>query len=346
MDFINQPLRIKNTVLKNRIGMSPMCMYSAIDGFATDWHLVHYGSRAAGGTGLIIQEATAITPDGRITPYDLGIWRDDHIPQLRKITQFVSSFGAVPAIQLAHAGRKASHDKPANGGKYLLPENGGWQTVAPSAVQFSPDTNLPTALTEYGIRQVIELFAKAALRAVIAGYKIIEIHAAHGYLLQEFLSPLSNIRTDEYGGGFENRIRLLVEVVEAVKQVIPEEMPLLVRVSASEWTEGGWTIDETVKLAHVLSEKGVDLMDCSSGGNIADAKMPLGPLYQVPFAEAVRKTGMKTAAVGLITTPEQADSILRNGQADIVLLGRELLRNPYFALQAGADYPEQDLRGK
>ena len=331
MDFINQPLRIKNTVLKNRIGMSPMCMYSAIDGFATDWHLVHYGSRAAGGTGLIIQEATAITPDGRITPYDLGIWRDDHIPQLRKITQFVSSFGAVPAIQLAHAGRKASHDKPANGGKYLLPENGGWQTVAPSAVQFSPDTNLPTALTEYGIRQVIELFAKAALRAVIAGYKIIEIHAAHGYLLQEFLSPLSNIRTDEYGGGFENRIRLLVEVVEAVKQVIPEEMPLLVRVSASEWTEGGWTIDETVKLAHVLSEKGVDLMDCSSGGNIADAKMPLGPLYQVPFAEAVRKTGMKTAAVGLITTPEQADSILRN---------------PYFALQAGADYPEQYLRGK
>lgn len=346
MDFINQPLRIKNTVLKNRIGMSPMCMYSAIDGFATDWHLVHYGSRAAGGTGLIIQEATAITPDGRITPYDLGIWRDDHIPQLRKITQFVSSFGAVPAIQLAHAGRKASHDKPANGGKYLLPENGGWQTVAPSAVQFSPDTNLPTALTEYGIRQVIELFAKAALRAVIAGYKIIEIHAAHGYLLQEFLSPLSNIRTDEYGGGFENRIRLLVEVVEAVKQVIPEEMPLLVRVSASEWTEGGWTIDETVKLAHVLSEKGVDLMDCSSGGNIADAKMPLGPLYQVPFAEAVRKTGMKTAAVGLITTPEQADSILRNGQADIVLLGRELLRNPYFTLQAGADYPEQYLRGK
>ena len=346
MDFINQPLRIKNTVLKNRIGMSPMCMYSAIDGFATDWHLVHYGSRAAGGTGLIIQEATAITPDGRITPYDLGIWRDDHIPQLRKITQFVSSFGAVPAIQLAHAGRKASHDKPANGGKYLLPENGGWQTVAPSAVQFSPDTNLPTALTEYGIRQVIELFAKAALRALIAGYKIIEIHAAHGYLLQEFLSPLSNIRTDEYGGGFENRIRLLVEVVEAVKQVIPEEMPLLVRVSASEWTEGGWTIDETVKLAHVLSEKGVDLMDCSSGGNIADAKMPLGPLYQVPFAEAVRKTGMKTAAVGLITTPEQADSILRNGQADIVLLGRELLRNPYFALQAGADYPEQYLRGK
>ena len=341
MDFINQPLRIKNTVLKNRIGMSPMCMYSAIDGFATDWHLVHYGSRAAGGTGLIIQEATAITPDGRITPYDLGIWKDEHIEQLKKITGFISSQGAVPAIQLAHAGRKASHDIPVRGGKYLLPENGGWQTVAPSAVQFSPDTNLPTALTEYGIRQVIELFAKAALRAVIAGYKIIEIHAAHGYLLQEFLSPLSNIRTDEYGGGFENRIRLLVEVVEAVKQVIPEEMPLLVRVSASEWTEGGWTIDETVKLAHVLSEKGVDLMDCSSGGNIADAKMPLGPLYQVPFAEAVRKTGMKTAAVGLITTPEQADSILRNGQADIVLLGRELLRNPYFALQAGADYPEQ-----
>lgn len=346
MDLINQPLRIKNSVLKNRIGMSPMCMYSAADGFATDWHLAHYGARATGGTALIIQEATAVTPEGRITPYDLGIWKDEHIEQLKKITGFISSQGAVPAIQLAHAGRKASHDKPANGGKFLSPEHGGWQTVAPSAVPFSPETNVPTALTEYGIYQIIELFAKAARRAVKAGYRIIEIHAAHGYLIQEFMSPLSNHRNDEYGGSFENRIRLLLQVVEAVKRVIPDEMPLFVRVSASEWTEGGWTIDETVKLAEILMEKGVDLMDCSSGGNIADAKMAPGPLYQVPFAEAVHNTGIKTAAVGLITTPQQVNSILEKGQADLVLLGRELLRNPYFALQAGADFPEQYLRGK
>lgn len=346
MNYINQPLTIKNITLKNRIGMSPMCMYSAVDGFATDWHLVHYGARAIGGTALIIQEATAVTPEGRITPYDLGIWKDEHITMYRKIINFILSQGAVPAIQLAHAGRKASHDKPSNGGKFLSHENGGWQTVGPSAIPFSAETAPPKELTIAEIQEVIGLFAKASERAVKAGYQIIEIHSAHGYLLQEFLSPISNYRTDEYGGSFENRIRLLVEVVEAVKQVIPEEMPLFVRVSASEWTEGGWTIDETVKLAEILSEKGVDVMDCSSGGNIATAKIPLEPLYQVPFAEAVRKTGMKTASVGLITTPQQVNSILEKGQADIVLLGRELLRNPYFPLQTGVEFPEQYARSK
>ena len=326
--------------------MSPMCMYSATDGFANDWHLVHYGTRAVGGTALIIQEATAVTPEGRITPYDLGIWKDEHIQMYRKITDFILSQGAVPAIQLAHAGRKASHDKPSNGGKFLSPENGGWQTVGPSPIPFSDETDTPKELTISEIQDVIELFVKASERAVKAGYQIIEIHSAHGYLLQEFLSPASNHRTDEYGGIFENRIRLLLEVVEAVKHVIPDEMPMFVRVSSTEWTEGGWTIDETVKLAEILLEKGVDLMDCSSGGNIATARIALEPLYQVPFAEAVRKTGMKTASVGLITTPQQVNSILEKGQADIVLLGRELLRNPYFPLQAGVKFPEQYARSK
>ena len=243
MNFINQPLKIKNITLKNRLGMSPMCMYSATDGFANDWHLVHYGTRAVGGTALIIQEATAVTPEGRITPYDLGIWKDEHIQMYRKITDFILSQGAVPAIQLAHAGRKASHDKPSNGGKFLSPENGGWQTVGPSPIPFSDETDTPKELTISEIQDVIELFVKASVRAVKAGYQIIEIHSAHGYLLQEFLSPVSNHRTDQYGGIFENRIRLLVEVVEAVKHVIPDEMPMFVRVSSTEWTDGGWTID-------------------------------------------------------------------------------------------------------
>lgn len=346
MKLINQPLKIKNITLKNRLGMSPMCMYSAIDGFASDWHLVHYGTRAMGGSALIIQEATAVAPVGRITPYDLGIWKDEHIDVYRKITDFILSQGVVPAIQLAHAGRKASHDKPAHGGKFLTPEKGGWQTVAPSAIPFSAETAIPKALTTTEIQEIIHWFVKASERAVKAGYQIIEIHSAHGYLLQEFLSPLSNQRTDKYGGIFENRIRLLVEIVEAVKQVIPKEMPLFIRVSASEWTDGGWTIEDTLKLAKILLEKGVDVMDCSSGGNIATARIALEPLYQVSFAEAVRKTGMKTASVGLITTPEQVNSILEKGQSDIVLLGRELLRNPYFPLQAGVEFPEQYARSK
>ncbi|MHB9056802.1 MAG: NADH:flavin oxidoreductase/NADH oxidase [Paludibacteraceae bacterium] len=346
MNFINQPLTLKNVTLKNRIGMSPMCMYSSVDGFATDWHLVHYGTRAIGGVGLIMQEATAVAPEGRITPFDLGIWKDEHIPLLKKITEFITSYGAVPGIQLGHAGRKASHDKPSNGGKLLLPENGGWQTAAPSAIPFSPETNVPTELTENGIREVIGKFAESAQRAVKAGYKIIEIHAAHGYLIQEFLSPVSNHRTDNYGGSFENRIRILLDIVDAVKSMTPGNMPLFVRVSATEWTEGGWTIEETVNLAKILIEKGVDLMDCSTGGNIPHAKIPLEPLYQVPFAEAVHKTGMRTAAIGLITDKEQVNTILEKEQADIVMIGRELLRNPYFALQAGADYPLQYLRAK
>lgn len=346
MDFINQPLTIKNITLKNRLGMSPMCMYSATDGFATDWHLAHYGARAMGGTALIIQEATAVTPEGRITPYDLGIWKDEHIPMYKRITDFIISQGAVPAIQLAHAGRKASHDKPANGGKFLSPENGGWQTVAPSPIPFSKDSDVPKELSLDEIQHVIDLFAKGAERAVKAGYKIIEIHSAHGYLLQEFLSPLSNQRTDKYGGSLENRILLLTEVIEAVKKVIPADMPLFVRVSATDWVEGGWTMKDTVKLAKVLLDLGVDLIDCSSGGNSPTARIPLEPLYQVPFASAVRESGILTSAVGLITTPKQVNSILQKEQADIVLLGRELLRNPYFALQAGVEFPEQYARAK
>lgn len=346
MDYINQKLTIKNITLKNRIGMSPMCMYSATDGFATDWHLVHYGTRAIGGTALIIQEATAVTPEGRITPYDLGIWKDEHITMYQKITDFILSQGVVPAIQLAHAGRKASHDKPANGGHFLTPENGGWQTVGSSPIPFSEETDAPKELAISEIQDIIELFAKAAVRAVKSGFQIIEIHAAHGYLLQEFLSPLSNQRSDEYGGSFENRIRILLEVVDIVKNVVPSEMPIFVRISASEWTDGGWTIDETVKLAEILLKKGVDVMDCSSGGNIVNAKIPLEPKYQVTFSEKVRKTGMKTAAVGLITSAGEVNSILANGQADIVLLGRELLRNPYFPLQARVEFPEQYARSK
>ena len=326
--------------------MSPMCMYSATDGFASDWHFVHYGTRAMGGTALIIQEATAVTPEGRITPYDLGIWKDEHISMYHKITDFILSQGAIPAIQLAHAGRKASHDKPANGGKFLTPENGGWQTVGPSPIPFSSETAPPQELTINEIREIIQAFTRAAERAVKAGYKIIEIHAAHGYLLQEFLSTISNHRTDEYGGSFENRIRLVTEVVESVRKVIPQEMPLFIRISASDWVVGGWTIRDSVKLAEVLKNKGVDLIDCSSGGNSLLAKIPFEPLYQVPFAEAIKQRGILTAAIGLITNPKQINTILKKEQADIVLLGRELLRNPFFPLQAGIDFPEQYVRSR
>lgn len=335
MATLFSPLKIKDVELRNRIAVSPMCQYSAKDGFANDWHLVHLGSRAVGGAGLVIVEAPAVSPEGRITPDDLGIWTDEHVAPLRRIVDFIHAQGSVAGIQVAHAGRKASKTSPWNGDRFLDLEEGGWHTVAPSAMPFSEGDRLPHALTPEGIENVIIDFHAAAKRALDAGFKVLEIHGAHGYLLHEFLSPLSNLRTDNYGGSFENRTRLLLEVTEAVRLVWPEEYPLFVRISSTDWVEGGWTGSDSVKLATLLKEKGVDLIDCSSGGNIPNVKIPAGPDYQVEFAEAVRKgAGIMTGAVGIITMPEQAERIIAGERADIVLLARELLRDPYFPLHA------------
>ncbi len=346
------PLTIGNVTLKNRIAMSPMCQYSAINGFANDWHIVHYGTRAAGGAGLVIMEAGAVSPDGCITPGDIGIWSDDHVPGLNRIVSFIHQQGSLAGIQLAHAGRKASCAIPSAGGKQLDLDNGGWQTIAPSEMPFMPGERAPQPLCKEGIDNVISNFRKAAERALTAGFNVIEIHSAHGYLLQEFLSPLSNHRNDEYGGLFENRIRLLKEVVSAVRTVWKAGNPIFVRISSTDWTEGGWTPEESVRLASILKESGVDLVDCSSGGNVYNAIIPAAPGFQVPFSEAIRKTGILTSAVGLITNVQQAESILQEDKADLILMGRELLRNPYFplkaAMQLGDDikWPAQYLRAK
>ena len=352
MSKLFSPLTIKNVTLKNRIGLSPMCQYSATDGFANDWHMVHLGTRAAGGTGLIIAEATAVSPEGRISPADLGLWKDEHIQGLERIVRFIHQNGSVAGIQLAHAGRKASIAVPWEGGKQLDEKHGGWQTVAPGDIPFLEEDRIPLPLDKDGILKVISDFRNAARRARTAGFKVVEIHSAHGYLLQEFLSPLSNNRTDEYGGSFENRIRLLQQVITAVKQEWPEENPLFVRISATDWMEGGWTQEDSINLARIIKEMGVDLIDCSSGGNIHNARIPVGPGYQVPFSEAVRQTGILTGTVGFITTAGQAESILQEDKADLVFLGRELLRNPYFPLLAeqepGDDvtWPVQYLRAR
>ena len=332
--------------------MSPMCQYSSINGFANDWHIVHYGTRAAGGAGLVIMEASAVSPEGRISPGDLGIWSNDHIPVLSRIVSYIHRQGSVAGIQLAHAGRKASCAIPLEGGKQLELNNGGWQTIAPSEIPFMPGERAPQQLSKEGIDNVISNFRKAAERALTAGFKVIEIHSAHGYLLQEFLSPLSNQRNDEYGGPFENRIRLLKEVVSAVRTVWTAGNPLFVRISSTEWTEGGWTPEESVRLASILKESGVDLVDCSSGGNVYNVKIPAAPGFQVPFSETIRKTGILTSAVGLITNAGQAESILQEDKADLIVMGRELLRNPYFPLQAARqlgddiNWPVQYLRAK
>ena len=313
-----------------------MCEYSSEDGFANDWHLVHLGSRAVGGAALIITEATAVSPEGRISYGDLGIYKDEHIAKLKQITDFIHAHGAVAGTQLAHAGRKASHEIPWKGGKQIpADEPNGWTSLAPSAIAFNAAEQAPQELDKAGIEKVKADFKAAALRAIAAGFDIIELHGAHGYLINEFLSPLSNQRTDEYGGSFENRIRFLLEVIASVKEVWPEENPLFVRISASEWVEGGWTADDSVALAKVLITKGVDLVDCSSGGNASYAKIPLKPGYQVEFAEKVKKdSGILTGAVGLITEALQADNIIQQGQADLVIMARELLRDPYFPLHA------------
>jgi 2,4-dienoyl-CoA reductase-like NADH-dependent reductase (Old Yellow Enzyme family) len=346
------PLIIKNITLKNRIVMSPMCQYSASDGFTNEWHQVHLGTRAVGGTGLVITEATSVSPEGRISPNDLGIWKDEHINGLRQVVSFVHQHGAAAGIQLAHAGRKGSCAVPWKGGKQLDEKQGGWQTVAPSDIPFLSGDRAPSALSKDGIRNVVSDFKAAAGRAQDAGFDVLEIHSAHGYLLNEFLSPLCNHRSDEYGGSFENRTRLLREVTKAVMSVWPAENPVFVRISATDWTDGGWTLDDSIKLASLLKEMGVDLIDCSSGGNVFNAKIPVSPGYQVPFAGAVRKTGILTGAVGFITAAGQAESILQEEMADVVFLARELLRNPYFPLIAarelGVDinWPVQYLRSK
>ena len=321
-----------------------MCEYSSSDGFANDWHLVHLGSRAVGGAALVIVEATAVSPEGRITPDDLGLWKDQHISFLQRINEFIVSQGSIPGIQLAHAGRKVSHHIPWKGGKALSPDEGAWQTLAPSAVAFSDGEPEPKEMTIEDIKQFINNFEQAVKRALKAGFQVIEIHGAHGYLLNEFLSPLSNHRTDEYGGSFENRARLILEITAATRKLIGEEMPLFVRISATDWVEGGFTGDDAVQLARLLKDKGADVIDCSSGGNSPAQKIPVGPMYQVPFAEKIKKeTGMITGAVGLITSASEAEQILSNQQADLIVLARQLLRDPYFPLHAakelGVDIP-------
>jgi 2,4-dienoyl-CoA reductase-like NADH-dependent reductase (Old Yellow Enzyme family) len=330
------PLTIRDVTFANRIAVSPMCEYSSDDGFANDWHMVHLGSRAVGGAGLVMTEATAVERDGRITPGDLGIWKTEHIEPLRRIAAFIKSQGAVPGVQLAHAGRKASCRVPWEGGAAIPPDQtDGWQVVAPSAVPFLEGDPIPHALTAGEIRRIVDAFAAAARRALTAGFEVLEIHGAHGYLIHEFLSPLSNLRDDEYGGSFENRVRLTLETIRAIRQEIGPNPPLFLRISATDWTEGGWTIDDSVALAHRAKPLGLDLVDASSGGNVASAKIPVGPGYQVAFAERIRKeVGLLTGAVGMITAAEQAESIIESSQADIVLLAREMLRDPYFPMRA------------
>ena len=345
-------LKIRDLTFLNRIAVSPMCQYSCENGMASDWHLVHLGSRAVGGAGLVFCEATAVEARGRISPEDLGIWSDAHVEPLARVTRFVRAQGSVAGIQLAHAGRKASTYRPWSGEGMIPVSLGGWSdVVAPSAVAFSPSYPTPTELTEDGIAGIVRAFGEAARLAVAAGFQVVEIHAAHGYLLHEFLSPLSNLRTDRYGGLFANRTRIVREVVEEVRRHWPEKNPLFVRISATDWTEGGWDVEQAVDLARALQPMGVDLFDCSSGGNVAKAKIPVGPGYQVPFAEQIRRdAGIPTAAVGMITDAAQADAIVASGQADLVLLAREMLRDPYWPLHAAqelkqeAGWPVQYLR--
>ena len=333
MPHLFTPLQLRGVTVRNRVAVSPMCQYSSAGGQATDWHLVHLGSRAVGGAGAVLTEAAGVLPEGRISPDDLGIWDDRHIEGLARMFRFIESQGAAPGMQLAHAGRKASTYAPAKGEGPIPTHAGGWQPVAPSAIPFSEKDPVPRALDDQGIRDVIRAFAEASRRLLETGGKIAELHAAHGYLLHQFLSPLSNHRTDVYGGSFDNRTRLLREVVQAVRKIWPDNLPLFVRISATDWVEGGWDIEQSVELARQLKPLGVDLMDCSSGALVPHAKIPVGPGFQVPFAERIRREAdIQTAAVGMITDSAQADQIIRNRQADLVLLGREFLRNPYWPL--------------
>ncbi len=352
MSHLFDPLTIRGLTFANRVFVSPMCEYSSLDGYASDWHFVHLGSRAVGGAGLVLTEATAVLPEGRISPHDLGIWKDDHIESLGRIVRFIHAQGSLAGMQLAHAGRKASTHRPWEGNG-ATPENaGGWKkVVAPSAVRFADNYPMPQALTPDGIQEVVRGFVTAAERACEAGFRVIEIHAAHRYLIHEFLSLLSNHRSDAYGGSFENRTRILREVVAAVRRVWPERAPLFVRISATDWVEDGWDIEQSVELARQLKGLGADLIDCSSGGNVASAKIPVGPAFQTPFAEQIRKEAeILTGSVGMITGPAQAEQIVNGGRADAVLLAREMLRDPYWPLRAARElgqamtWPVQYLR--
>jgi 2,4-dienoyl-CoA reductase-like NADH-dependent reductase (Old Yellow Enzyme family) len=352
MPHLFDPLAIRGVTFPNRIFVSPMCEYSSADGFANDWHFVHLGTRAVGGAGLVFTEATAVTPEGRISPEDLGIWKDAHVEMLARIVRFLHQQGSVSGMQLAHAGRKASTYRPWSGDGAVGESDGGWTNVlAPSAVAFADNYPQPIEMSQDDIAACVDAFAAAATRALAAGFKVIEIHAAHGYLIHEFLSPLSNQRTDHYGGSFENRTRLARDIAEAIRRVWPEHLPLFTRISATDWSPGGWDIEQSIELARQLKPLGVDLFDCSSGGNVASARIPIGAGYQTPFAERIRTAaGILTAAVGMITSPAQAEHIIGSGQADAVLMARELLRDPYFPMRAARElgqeitWPAQYLR--
>jgi 2,4-dienoyl-CoA reductase-like NADH-dependent reductase (Old Yellow Enzyme family) len=337
------PLQIRDVTFRNRIVVSPMCQYSSEDGFPNDWHMVHLGSRAVGGAGLVITEAAAVEPRGRISPHDLGIYQDAHIEPFQRINRFMHDHGAASGVQLAHAGRKASTAQPWKGGKPIGQDQGGWSPiVGPSAIPFTDGYQTPEALDTAEIGVIAQAFGAAARRALEAEFDVIEIHGAHGYLLHEFLSPLSNHRTDEYGGSFENRTRLIREVVSAIRAEWPERLPLFLRFSVSEWTEGGWDLEQSIELARQVKPLGVDLIDCSSGGNVPKADIPVGPGYQTPFAEHIKHDAdILTGAVGMITAPAQADQIIRNGQADLVLLAREMLRDPYWPAHAARELRQE-----
>jgi 2,4-dienoyl-CoA reductase-like NADH-dependent reductase (Old Yellow Enzyme family) len=347
------PLALRSVTLRNRIAVSPMCQYSAQEGRANDWHFVHLGSRAVGGAALVVFEATAVEPRGRISPWDLGLWEDTQVEPLARIVRFVEAQGAVACLQIAHAGRKASTGRPWEGGGPVPEASGGWRPVGPCAVSFAEGYPVPQPLAEEELRDVVRAFAAAGRRALAAGFRVVELHMAHGYLVHQFLSPLSNRRQDRYGGSFENRCRFAREIVEAVRAEWPERLPLLARISATDWVEGGWSVEESVELARRLRAAGVDLVDCSSGGVVASAQVPAGPGYQTGFAERIRReSGVATGAVGFITAPEQADHVIRSGQADLVLLAREMLRDPYWPLRAASllgqegPWPKQYLRAK
>lgn len=348
MSKLFEKLKLREIEFRNRIWVSPMCQYSSEDGMPNDWHLVHLGSRATGGAGLVIMEATAVSPEGRISPSDAGIWSDKHADAYKRITEFIKSQGAIAGIQIAHAGRKASTAEPWNGGKIVDEGYGGWETIAPSAIAFADDYPQPREMTKADIEQAIEDFAAAAKRSVDAGFEVIEIHAAHGYLFHEFLSPLSNERTDEYGGTLENRMRFPLETVRRVRAAVPENLPVFVRISATDWTASGWDLEQSIEFCKELRNIGIDLIDVSTGGNVPDAAIPVAPGYQVPFAAEIRRqVGIATAAVGMVTEPKQAEEILQKSEADAILLAREFLRDPYFpfraALEVGGevDVPKQ-----
>ncbi len=338
MSKLFETYKLRDIEFRNRIWVSPMCQYSSNDGMPTDWHLVHLGSRAVGGAGLVIMEATAVSPEGRISPSDAGIWSDAHGKAYKRITKFIKEQGAVAGIQLAHAGRKASTGEPWNGGVKVSEKNGGWETVAPSAIAFNEDYPMPREMTKADIEQATNDFVEAAKRSVEAGFEVIEIHAAHGYLFHEFLSPLSNKRTDEYGGNLENRMRFPLKVARRVRETVPENLPVFVRISATDWTDGGWDLEQSIEFCRQLKKIGIDLIDVSTGGNVPDAKIPVAPNYQVEFAAEIRQqVGIATGAVGMINEAQQAEKILQNGEADAILMAREFLRDPYFPFAAARE---------